>query len=41
MTLNKNEIEAFLVYLKTVTKELNEDDENVQKLIREGILVRG
>ena len=40
MTLNKSEIEAFLVYLKTVTKELTEDDNDVQKLIRAGILIK-
>ena len=40
MTLHKKEIEAFLVYLKTVTKELSEDNESVQSLIRAGVLFR-
>lgn len=40
MTLYKPEIEAFLIYLKTVTKELTEDNKDVQRLIQSGILIK-
>jgi len=41
MTMVKDDIEAFLIYLKTVTKELNEEDAPVQRMLSEGKIIRG
>lgn len=40
MKMVKEDIEAFLIYLKTVTKELNEEDEAVQRMLSEGKIIR-
>jgi len=40
MTMVKDDIEAFLIYLKTVTKELDEEDEAVQRMLSEGKIIR-
>ncbi len=40
LTLGKYDIEAFVIYLKTVRGELTEEDETVRKMIQAGILVR-
>ncbi len=40
MTMVKDDIEAFLIYLKTVTKEFDEEDEAVQRMLSEGKIIR-